>query len=226
MAYRRRYGGYRRRRRAYHSRASGWAGMARTALKTARFVASLVNAEEKYNDVHTQFYFGQDYCQELTSIPQGTDADERNGNSIRAKSLWVRVNTKADMTYFNNIGTYPSARLIIFIDTNQDGSAPVPSDVLETVSVVSPLNTDNVGRFTILKDIFYPLTLGQSTKSFEIYLPLNHHVRYSGPGATAPELRDGNMYLIWISDLPPSGGGPITAAGETDVMSRFRFLDN
>lgn len=192
-------------------------GLAYKAYKTAMLVKSLVNVEYKLKDASAQnFTVGQSASNmyRLTDISQGTDYNQRDGLSIKLKSLYIRwgakINTSADQTQL---------RCVVFRDMNSDVSTnPTYSDLFETVdNIYTPMNHMNGDRFKVLYDKIISLSkAGTFAQNRKIYKKMYQHVKYSN-GTTGRD--DGQVYIVWFSDQA-------TNHPTVSYHSRVRFIDN
>ena len=207
----RRYG-----RRIRSKKSSGWSkwgGYAKKALKVANFVKGLVNAEYKMLDTSAATTpTATGYVAALSTILEGADYNNRNGLSIKAASLFLKA------TIFQNPAANASAvRCLICIDSDNTGTAPVVSDILETSSVISPLNHTNGKRFKILTDRTYCVNNnGEQERFIKKYIKLRHHIKYSN---TTTGTRSGQLYMLVISDT-------LTNNPSFNYYTRLRYLDN
>lgn len=193
------------------------------ALSAVNTVSNLVavNTEVKYLDnglgqvaqTWTGVVSPISYCAEgLTDIT-------RVGESIRTHGMEFRY------TMFSAAATQNACRFIVFADSQQQGVLPTPGDVLEQsgtgLSPYSPWDHDNNGRFIVLYDSG-PKALspgGNGTIDHSGVIPINHHIRYSGAAGTVAEAREGNLYVLTISDVAASG--PTCA-----WFTRVYYVDN
>lgn len=196
------------------------ASTAYTALKVAQGVAAMVNTEKKYVDVanldnpdsNGAVFF-------VSGIQEGDDNTQRNGRSVRAKSIEIRGRLELNA----NTPTV-CCRCITFIDWASNGVAPAVSDVLKLIDVDSFMNLDNTGkggRFQVLRNQFMCLSdTGNKMYHYEDYIKLNHHLKYKGTGATVADATQGHLYVLTISDK-------VTAdAPGFFWQTRLRYIDN
>ena len=145
MVYTKRYKRNYRKKKSYRKKQSGtnWGSVAKTALKTAKWVAGLVNAEYKYWDVSPSLPIASTYNGYITgplcAPPQGTDVESRTGDSIKMVNLTMRLLFQFNGSNFENL------RVIIFHD--KENSITNVSDFLDitgsAMSVLSPKNQIN-----------------------------------------------------------------------------------
>jgi hypothetical protein len=213
-----------RRRKSGYTTGGSIKYLARKAYKGVKFLRGLVNVENKKFDVaavgQAVDWAGTQLAR-LSTVQGGDDVNNRNGNSILAKKLLFRFtarnNTTADSTMM---------RCIIFYDTQNNGTDPTASLVLEsgqlsTVnSVNAPLNVDSAGRFTVLRDKVFSMNSqldgAALTKHFEYWIPLNFHIKFTNvtTGGWTNQL-----YVLFLSDQQ-------TNTPAVDYSSRLMFYDN
>ena len=151
---------------------------------------------------------------DLGSIAQGDNIDQRAGNKIAIKSLYLSFNILASDAY-NNM------RFIIFtIPCNNSGTLPTLDQILAGVNTVpialpsvhSPYKKNSTLEFKIHKDMSFTLQRQQAgavrpqNKVLTFTMKFNgigHTVHYETGTATPPI--KGNLYLLAISD---SQAGP------------------
>lgn len=152
---------------------------------------------------------------DLGGIQQGDNTDQRAGNKIALKSLYLSFNFLASDAY-NNM------RLILFtIPCNNAGTLPTTDQVLSGVNTVpialpsvhSPYKKNSTLEFKIIKDISWTMQRQQAgsvqptnkvlTFTHKFRDGIGHTVHYETGTATPPI--KGNLYLLMISD---SQAGP------------------
>lgn len=211
MVYRKRM--YRGRRKVV-KKSSGWAGTAMKALKVANYVRSLINVEKKFFDVTQQInYTATGTVYPLTQIAQGDAYNQRNGNSLKIKSLFLRFQNQLNPVQSNDV-----VRVMLFIDTQNNGNTPLVTDVLQNAGIISPINYLNGSRFRVIMDKIQPLTNdGNEIKEIKLFKKFNYDIKYSGSGSA--NTREGNIYMLCISQNSTnfSFGG---------YWSRIRYVDN
>ena len=89
---------------------------------------------------------------------------------------------------------------MLVLDKQQIGDTPpAVSDILETVSPLSPLATATVGRFTIMKNWFFTTDDTKSqTRIIECYKQFRPHAKYNGVANT--DIQKNGLYLVLLSD--------------------------
>lgn len=223
MAYKRRRNTYRRRKRratAWYNKKYSVSQLASKAYNIAKTVAGVVNTEHKTFDFTiaggTQMTpSGTIYP--LSLVAQGDDYNNRQGNSIRAKKLSWRIIMNGEgenNAQFN--------RIIIFQDTECQGSLPLVTDLLEQASVVAPLYHAQHYRFKVLKDYFFDTSNdsanAKSSKVFEETISVDSHLKYQNVGGVIASAKENQYFALFITDGPsnPNFG----------AYFRMRFIDN
>ncbi len=158
----------------------------------------------------------------LSLITQGSDAQNRDGISIRMQSISGRYTVKrtaADVTAALNPAI--SVRVIIVRDMAQSGTIPTVANILESALPEDNLQNLNVpSRFHVLHDNLFTLcSAGESGRSFDFFVPHTGHIDYIGTDATQGSQGIGNIYVLRISEIT-------TNAPLFQFNSRISFVDN
>lgn len=205
-------------KRSYTKSKWNVASIAKTALKTAKFVAGIINAEYKYF-VNGASLTAQDWNGGLSNMiypSQGVGASQRTGDSIKIKDLIIR----GEWTR-NTAGlTSESCRLIIFID--KENSVSQGSDFLQTTgtygAVYSEKNEDNRYKTKTLYDRTFDVNnYNRQSNKFKIVLKkLNHHIHFVNGTNT---IKNNEIKMLLITQSPTNGS-------EFTYISRFSYVDN
>ncbi len=155
----------------------------------------------------------------LSQTAQGDDVANRQGRSIKAIALEFR--DVVAVTTSNS-----AIRRLIFIDWDQAGTAPTPSDVLSVAFVstaefaLSPLNVSNTQRFEILSDELISVdTVNRPIRTEVQKFRLDSHIRYLGTTAAAASDGEGSIYVLYVSQT--SSNYPTV-----EFFSALSFVDN
>ncbi len=155
----------------------------------------------------------------VSECSQGTDANQRTGNSLKAIALELR--DQLAVTSSNS-----AIRRIIFADWDQAGTAPTPSDVLKSTLLstadapFSPFESKNAQRFEIMSDELFNIdTVNKPAAAKVQKFRLDSHVRYKGTTAAAASDGEGSIYVLYVSQN--SATYPTVA-----FTSRLSFVDN
>jgi len=151
-------------------------------------------------------------------IAQGDDYDERNGRSIRLKSLeWF-----GNLT-MNASATNSQYRLIIFVDHANQGVAPAVTDLLVSDAFASMRNgaPDNMKRYTILSDELYLLDSDSHGATLVVkgFRKLETHMKFSGTGAAVASQGENSIWAYAVSN-------EATNTVAQNVNFRLRYIDN
>lgn len=135
----------------------------------------------------------------LSATLQGDDCvDERIGNSIRPKhmqmQLWVTHNPSTT--------TVQTHRIIVFIDTECDGTYATAAELLESEHYYANFNKDNRRRFRILRD-WKIQTHPQrpfATRKAMIKFRKGFRVEYSGSTSAEGDMHKNQVMLLRLSN--------------------------
>lgn len=214
--YRRRMGRNQRRRRG---RKGGYGltqyvGMARKAWNLAKYVKSLVNVERKFCDIQhaPTVSFASPYLAVINPIAQGAAYNQRDGNSVKTVSIFVRGIMQIDPA-----APATNVRIMILKDTEPQG--PSGANVItETGVITDPMNHVYGYRFKVLSDQTYSLSQnGRETCSVYHYHKVSDHLKWAD--ATSTSYRDMSYLILIMTEeplLPP----------KIQLTSRVRFIDN
>lgn len=219
MAFKKRYPrkNYRR-RKVYKKKQTGtnWGSIAKTALKTAKWVAGLVNAEYKYWDVSPSLPIASTFNGYITgplcAPPQGVDVESRTGDSIKMVNLTMRLLLQWNGANFENV------RVIIFLD--KENSITNVSDFLDItgtqLAVLSPKNQINQYDTKTIFDKTYNITQTRPQVLIEKVFKLDMHEHFQ---ASTTTVKNNAIKMIII--------GQQAAAGTTfQYFSKITYLDN
>lgn len=131
----------------------------------------------------------------LNGMGQNDTASGRTGNSILMRNVFLRLGFQQHASASST--TY---RVMLVLDKQQVGdTAPLISDILETVNVYAPLATASVGRFKIIKNWFFNTNNASNTfKKIDYYKDFRFHTRYNG--TSNADIQKNGLYLITLCD--------------------------
>ncbi len=170
-------------------------------------IRKLINVEEKVKNVTvtSTTTSASGTIDLLTAIGQGTDINQRVGDSIRCQRL-----THSLLCTRN--GTDGCVRIIIFRDTENQGSTPSTTDVIEavsgTLSIVSPYTWFNhnsnaqKNRFVILSDEVLTVSSSEPNTYTTVEFGQNSmkHTRFRGTTDGAASSAEGALFILVITD--------------------------
>lgn len=174
------------------------ADMAYSAFQGVKYLKGLVNAELHSADfTNTGVSIpNTGSIVEFTTIAQGDNYNNRQGNSILAKYLFGRLEFVK-----HGSSNYTFIRVIYFVDTQQiSDTSPAVTDVLASASTISPLNQFQKGRFSILKDMTVRLDTNVITHTEKVSLKLPFHIKYNG--TSGGDLQKNGVYMLVIGSEP------------------------
>lgn len=160
------------------------------------------------------------------TIPQGVANQQRIGDQIKIKSLFVRLSLQA-----NDDATYNNVRIIVFRWNSE--ASPFGADILKLTSStfirqLSQLNTENRRNFQIKYDNTFTVGgpfnvstavqngLPQSQED-KFYIKTFGDAYWEPAGSTTPA--KGHIYLLAISDSPSN-------PPQLSFTARVRYTDS
>lgn len=210
------------------------------------------NRERKYFDTPGNSYrVNTDGTFLLAHIPvKGSDYNNRIGRKNLIRSLYIRgaielvpANSVEDAGPIQRIAKAQVARMIVFIDSQPNGSAPTRADLLQEAEPRSHLNPNNRDRFRILKDKLYtfdpyvykPIEIGvapniqgavaafnRTSYTIKMYKKLNVETIFNDSNdATIAAINTNALYVFWIGNHAPDVNLEVAAK----VSLRVRFDD-
>jgi len=227
MPYRRRYKrGYGRRRRRYNPYRRGnpltYGAIAKKVLNDVSWLkgkVSLLNTEVKRHDFSSfgtiQQFSGTATFVPLTNIAQGDSEVTRDGNSLKATSLHIRVG-------LGQAATAAEQRIRIMVcQLKKAGEAPTITDVLETpaANLDSWRNIDKSRDLKMLSDKTYSMPAdGQtSERHIQYNFKISHHIKFDNTNDNSQQY--GAIGICIMTDEPTNRAG-------FNLASRFRYVDN
>lgn len=164
----------------------------------------------------------------LNLIAQGDESNTRDGRQVCCKSIHVQgfVRTE-DQTTEGQL-----ARLMLVWDSQPNsGVIATIALILTSATAVAHTNLDNRERFTVLRDLRFPLgqvsdvatqayAVGPGVHDVNVFLDLKGvKTTYSGTTATIGVVATGA--LLWVQIGTAAAGSACTFSGQ----SRLRFTD-
>lgn len=205
-----------RRKRYARKRGTNWGSVAKTALKTAKWVAGLVNAEYKYFDVSPSLPISSSYNGYITgplcAPPQGVDVESRTGDSIKMVNMTLR------MLINYNGSNYENVRVIVLHD--KENSIVNVSDFLDltgsSLAVLSPKNQINQYDSKTIFDRTYAISSNRPQVIIHKVIKLNMHTHFQ---ASTTTIKNNAIKLIVIGQQASSGS-------TFQYFSKITYLDN
>ena len=195
-------------------------------VKDVAYVKSVLNVERKFVDLSFNSSvppLGSNWnLYELLQIPQGNGVSNRNGNSVRLKSIQMRGSIK-----INAANTLPQVvRIVFFIDKEPGvtgvGLNPAATE-LYTGNLVSDMrNYDSIlqKRFTVLRTMYIKLDGDYPQQYINFYKKMHLPVKWTSTSTVADAIQQNAVYMVISSDV--SGANlPIF-----DFKGRVTYVDN
>lgn len=187
------------------------------ALAISAATRALLNVEFKSHDTsQTSLPTATAVVYPLSDIAIGDDFSNRDGRSIRAKSLLLQCRAIQHAS-----ATKTTVRYVVVQDKeNTPGADPAWLDIYDTSSVDAfrDIQQQEGHRFKILMDKVVNFTsTGNGLVFFKKYFKLDHHIKYDGTSGGSSSR--GSLWLMTVSNEP-------TNTPTTVIKSRLRFIDN
>lgn len=158
----------------------------------------------------------------LSNIVQGTDYNQRLGNSIRA------LNLRVDYSLFPGSGTtYAFARCIVFRDLMQSGTDPTVAQLLETTTGAVAINAPYLhyvaDRYEVLSDEVFAFAAAAGPAAFHrrFACRIADHILFSSTAGADASNWQGALYLLVISDQGTAANQPLI-----HYWSRLDYTDD
>lgn len=152
----------------------------------------------------------------LSGITQGDSDQNRTGNSLLAKSIYIQGRIVKHASATSTV-----VRLMLIRDNQQVAdTAPTTTEILDPslgALIDCPLNNETVGRFSVLYSRKFVVNADRSSTFFKVYKKMNSHVRYNG--ANAGDSQKNHLFWVAISD-------ETTNVPNVHGISRLSYIDN
>ncbi len=181
-----------------------------------RIATSIFNVEEKVldNSGNTS-YTSAGTVLPVSLMGQGSDYNQRDGLSIRARNLVLNY-----YGVFNSLGgAAQTLRVMVLQDLENQGSTPSVTNILESASIVAPYLHYVGDRFRVLYDEAQTFTSSAPAKYHRVVCPIDSHVTFKDTTSIASGGWNGQLYLLIISDQASN-------APTVNWYSRLSFVDN
>ncbi len=164
----------------------------------------------------------------IPNIATGTGESGRVGRYIHIKNWMARAAVRLP-SQSTAAATSDVVRLILFVDTQTNGTLPLVTDLLESANWQSFNNLANRTRFRVLSDMTWAMNsqtgagdttnqhFGASTVHFNLPKTMNLAMEYDGVTGATAERKSNNLYWLLISR---DGVCNLT------FRARLRFVDN
>lgn len=199
--------------------------------KDVQWLKGQLNVERKYQDQHqirlsTPLNPGYSIMCATSGIAQGSGTTSRTGASVRIKSLHVKGFVEANDTV--PVGQRPTGRvrMVIFYDreplVSGSGVYPTQSDLYSQSYITSPRNYSSLlqKRFKVLRDITFSTNNDNPTKTFDIYIKMNHILKFNPNTSSGADQIEGPIYVLWWQE------STFTTTNLMSVSTRVTYIDN
>lgn len=169
----------------------------------------------------------------LSAIAVGDDKSSRDGRKINPVGLSCRGYFAPDTT-----AAQVAIRRIIYIDWAYNGVLPTITDLLVTNNTRAGKNYDNVDRFEILKDDYFPCLNNLNTENGtyskfheELYIPLRRRYNYRNKwcsyiGTLSTDMANGNIFYAWITSEVVTANNASTSGVGLYLDTMLTFTDS
>jgi len=188
---------------------------------TVKMLTAMVNSEKQFYDVGgTVNPVVTPTAQYLNGIAEGDDTQGRQGRTIRAQELQIRMHFYADATATAS----QVVRVIVVKDNDPRGVVPTIGLLFQggTVAVDGfPVLDNYQGRFKWLFDETFTLSVvtgGSDAKVVVVNQKLDHHINFTGSTGTTASSGQGALFLFVLTDRTTVATGVFS--------SRIRYRDN
>lgn len=201
---------------------SSWAGPIGQIASTVGTIASLVNSEKHFIDVDLAGTANTSggYGANLIPIATGDGENDRSGNSVLMKDVYLRACLDGGFTSLSVLGD-TNVGYCLLLDKNVDGGTGFGTsswdDVFTSNDPNAPIDRETSDRFVILKrGVINVNNLNRNCANLKIYANLKGiHAHFDHPGATGIDTN--GPRLILTSDKKS-----VTVSG----TSRLSYYDN
>lgn len=193
--------------------------IAQQALAGVKAIRGIINSEKHIYDA-SPLFSGQitssvsTVSSNLTNITVGDLNANRTGLSVLAKSASV----KGYISYPSGTTGTRVTMMIVRDDQQVADTNPLWSDI-HSGDINGFLNPNSVGRFTILKKQTFEQDTGIPEIHIDMFVPLDHHVRFNG--STGTDIQKGGVFLVMISNKVAGVTAPTAA-----LNGRLTYYDN
>lgn len=192
--------------------------VANKVLAIAKYVKLFINVEYKHLDSSSAAFVSSTpsvFC--LTGMAQGDTSITRNGDSVKAKSLWANWTLQGDTAAESSF-----VRVLFVLDTLNSGTPTLDggtdNSVMESSGIVVMRDLHNTSRFKVLFDKTYSFSNNSNeVKRGQFFCKLNYDFTFDG--TIFIDLCVNHIWRIIYSDQAINT--PILI-----VKFRYRYIDN
>lgn len=189
---------YRGKKVSWYNKKYSTMQLAKKAWAATKYLKGLVNSERMYLDNTLTLASNQSQIFGLTGLAQGDASNNRTGNSILLRSIYVRGRMEINASVTSNT----RITLILVKDKQQIAdTTPAITDIVgSTTDPDTLMNRNTAGRFKVLWRKNYILSTaagGRPAIELNKYWKLYDHVRFNGTANT--DLQKNGYYFIVIT---------------------------
>lgn len=204
-------------------------------LKDVSYVKGLLNVEKKYFDIVQSAVAIPGSAAtnwdvyRLNAVAQGNQVFQRNGASIRMKSIQIKGRVELGGTLSSATLTSRAHRIRIVLLTDREingyntGTLPLVGEVFNGNPVDAMRNFDSIlmRRYKLLRT--WTITLNNDKPEFVLnyFKKLNMVQKWSTTDTTGVNITQSPLYLCVIGDHPSGDTPPVM-----NFASRITFIDN
>lgn len=156
----------------------------------------------------------------VATMAQGASINQRIGKKAMYKSFQIRGKVQSNLTT-----TVADAAVLLVYDKRPQGTLPAVTDILTSANSKAFNNTQNEGRFKIIRRWDWTLignistlATGKEGYNFDEYVKFRKPVVFKALGTGAiGDIEEGAVYLVTVGDA----GGTLGALASMDVRTRF-----
>lgn len=156
---------------------------------------------------------------QLTNIPAGTGASQRDGKTIHVKSIFMKL-----IFTMAASATDTTIRILLVLDRQTNQAIYTLADLIHNTTsqdnLVSPLNLDNGARFKIIIDKTFNLSDSQRANYFyKKYMRCSIPIRFDASTPSIADLTENSLSLVLLTNE--------SSVTVPDVRGsiRLRFID-
>lgn len=178
------------------------ADFAGAVWKYGKYALAALNTEEKEAYVLVKDGATASFIQFISGIAQGSDYNQRTGDSVKVTNARVDYLLSANVTAGQNF-----SRLILLRDFMNQGSQPVNADIFQDTStnsamISSPYKSTLGDRFEVLYDTIHAQTYVSDNGIIHrrVGLGINDHFLFKGTTAATADSWQGALYVVFVTD--------------------------
>lgn len=195
-------------------------GDAKRALLVANSLRKLINVEIKNHDTQQTSVPITDTIAiiPLTNIPQDITTITRDGAQCKMLGFNLNYSIRTSVT-----APRTAVRIMVVVDKQTNQAIYVAGDLLKDTttqdSIISPINLNNLHRFTILYDVTHVISLDRPVVVVRKYIAKELLLRFDASTPGIQDLTQNSLSLLQVSN-------EVTNDPAITSFLRIRFVDN